>query len=291
MLSIIITAFKEPNVDKTIRSIIANNLPEDIEIVLSAPDKETIDLARQTYSKIKIFKDPGKGKSYALNLLFKKLKSDILILTDGDVIVSNTAISELLKKFKDPNIGCVSGRVKSINKKDNMLGYWSHLLADAGAHNIRKELYKKNKFLECTAYLFAFRGNVIKEIPLDVAEDAIIPYIFWKKDYKIAYSENALVYVKNPDYLKDFIKQRIRTAGAHSRLKFYHSDFPSIKSFKNEIRKGFLWALSYPKNIKEFFWTLNLFPIRTYIWLKMFYLKREKKEYRDGWERVESTKI
>ena len=290
MISIIITAFKEPNIDKTILSILRNKLPIDTEIIVSAPDKETIELAKKTYYKIKIFNDPGKGKSYALNLLFKRLKSEILILTDGDVEIGDVAIEEILTKFKDTKVGCVSGRVVSVNKKDNMIGYWSHLLADAGAHNIRKELYKKNSFLECTAYLFAFRGNIVKEIPLDVAEDAIIPYLFWEKKYNIAYAENALVYVKNPTTIKEFIKQRVRTAGAHSRLKFYYPNFPSVKSFYNEVRKGFFWAISYPKNIKELIWTITLFPIRGYIWIKMFFLKTNNKEYKDGWERVESTK-
>lgn len=290
MISVIITAFNEPGVKKAIDSVLKQDIKEKYELIVAAPDKETEDLVKK-YKKVKYFKDPGKGKSYALNLLFKKVKGDILILTDGDLILGENSINEILKSFEDESVGCVSGRPFPLDSRSNMLGYWSHLLYNAGAHRIRKERSDKNKFLECSGYLFAFR-NIIKKIPLDVAEDSIIPYYFWKKGYKIKYAENSLVYVKNPDNLKDFIKQRKRTSGAHSKLHYYAPDFPKVKSFFNEIRKGSFWALSYPMNIKEFIWTLCLFPIRFYIWVSYYYdWKFKNKGYEDGWEKAESTRL
>ena len=110
--------------------------------------------------------------------------------------------------FKDEKIGCVTGRPVSLNKKNSKFGYWSHLLADAGAHKIRKKLFKKEKFLECSGYLWAFRNHVVKNFPLDVPEDAIVPYYFMKKSYKIGYAPNAIVYVSYPKNLHDFIDQK-----------------------------------------------------------------------------------
>ena len=177
-----------------------------------------------------------------------------------------------------------------LNKKNNMLGFWSHLLADAGAHKVRRDLDLNDQFLECSGYLFAFR-NTIKSIPTDVAEDAHIPYLFWKQGYKIKYVPEAKVFVKYPNNLKDFIKQRVRTAKSHEKLKKYSKEFPHVKSFWNEIRLGTCKALIYPSNFKEFLWTLCLFPLRLYIWLVVFFqTKVFKKQYTDAWERVESTK-
>ena len=134
-------------------------------------------------------------------------------MTDGDVFVSDNAVNEILKLFKDSKIGVVTARPVSLNKKDNKYGYWSHFLLDVGAHYIsRKKRAAKGEFLECSGYLFAMRNGVIKEIPTDVAEDTIIPYLFWKGGYKVGYAEKALVYVKNPDNIKDWIKQKKRTA-------------------------------------------------------------------------------
>ncbi len=297
MISIIITAYGEPiATERAVNAFIDQDIKEDYEIIVADPFDEVRRYITNKFKgnkRVKYFQDPGKGKSYALNLLLKKIKSDILILTDGDVYVNDRSIDEIINKFKDPKVGCVSGRPVSLNPKNNIIGYWSHFLADVAAHKIsRKKRYEQGKFLECSGYLFAFR-NIIKEFPLDVAEDSIIPYIFFKKGYKIAYAENAKVYVKNPTNLKDFIKQRTRTAGAHARLKNYYKDFPKVKSFLGEIIggvKNFKEVWSYPSNLKEDFYLLSLFPVRLYIWLRMYYLKRKQSEYKDGWERVDSTK-
>jgi len=295
MISIIINSFKEPHsIEKAIDSVLNNKIKEKYELIVAAPDEETASVIKpyaKKHKQIKYFKDEGKGKVNALNLIFKIVKGDILILTDGDVYISDNAINEILKEFNDKQVGCVSGHPISTNDKKTMLGYFSHLLFDAGAHNIRKLRNKNSQFLECSGYLFAFRNNgIIKELPTDVAEDSITPYYFFKKGYKIKYAENALVYVKNPTTLKDFIKQKKRTIGSHAKLKKYAPDFPKVKSLFNEIKYGLIWALSYPKNLKEFIWTLLLFPTRLYTWFIYYAEHMFKKEYQDKWERVESTK-
>lgn len=138
----------------------------------------------------------------------------------------------------------------------------------------------------------AMRNNIIKEIPLDVAEDSILPYYFHRKGYKIAYASKATVFVKNPTKFKDWLKQRKRTAKAHTKLNLYEPDFPKMKSMRNEIIEGSIPVWLYPKNFKEFYWTMILCFARLYMWLNLKYEEKIKqKYYNDGWERVESTKL
>lgn len=297
MISIVITSFNEPeSIKKAVKAILDNKIKEKYELIVVAPDKSTEKIVsefKKRNKQIKYFKDPGKGKAFALNLVFKVLKGRIWIFSDGDVYVGNNSINEILELFKDEKVGCVCGRPMAVNSKDKMVDYFSNLLLDAGAHKIRQEFVKKNKFIECTGYLFSIRKNLIKEIPhLDVAEDSIIPYLVWKKGYKISYSPEAKVYVKYPSNLRDFIRQRKRAGvGSHSKLKKYYEDFPKMKSFANEIKNGLLWVFEYPKNYKEFIWTFVLFPIRLYIWfIYYFEVFLKGKSYGDGWERIESTK-
>lgn len=295
MISIIITSFNEPaSVRKAISAILENNISEKFELFVVAPDKETEEVVKEfkkKYSQMVYFRDPGKGKSFALNLVFQILKGRIWIFTDGDVYLGKDAIKKILKPFEEKLVGCVTGRPVSLNSKKNMLGFWSHLLFEAGAHKIRKELSDEGKFLEGTGYLFAFKNNITKNIPLNVAEDSIIPYLTTKKGYSVKYAEDAFVYVKNPTTIKDFIKQKVRTAKAHESLETYAPFFPKVKSFSNEIKKGTFSALKYPKTILELFWTLCLFVVRLYIWIKVKWDEKiANKKYGDGWERVESTK-
>ncbi len=293
MISIIITAFKEPKtIAKAIESFTNQDMKETYELIVSAPDKETLDIVKKYQKKnkeIKTFIDPGKGKSYAINLLLKKLKGRIIFLTDGDVYVSENSINEILKEFEDESVGCVSGHPIPQEDKSNKFGYWAHFLMDS-AHRLRKNLNKNNKFLECSGYLWAFRNKVIDSFPIDVAEDTIVPSFFYKKGYKIKYAENALVYVKNADNTKDWLKQKTRTHKSHGKLDLYVKEIPKVKTFKTEL-KGILWLLIYPKNLKQLLWTFELVFLRLYTWIKYFFdTKISNKLYQDGWERIESTK-
>ena len=304
MIHIIIASYGEVNsTERAIKAFLDQNIKEKFKIIVSDPFPETKWMIEEKFPKnVEYFEDEDKGKSNALNLLFKKFKSkntnDIFILTDGDVYVNNIAVQEILNKFKNPKVGCVSGRPASINSRDNLFGYWSHFLVDVGAHKIsRKKRYENNKFLETTGYLFAFRNGVVKEIPVDVAEDTIIPYFFYKKGYRIAYAEKALVYVKWPTNMTDWIKQKKRAADAHTKLTKYAPDFPKVKSFTGESLGGLKnlhHVLGYPKSFKEMAWTLELFPARFYMWLALFKdLKTKKREYQDGWREdleVKSTR-
>lgn len=295
MISVVITSFNEPELAKrAIESVLDNNIKDKYELIVVAPDKETEKIVKNLGKKnrqLRYFKDPGKGKSFALNLIFKELKGDIWIFTDGDVHIDKNAISEIIEKFRDKRVGAATGRPISTNPRGNMLGFWSHLLFDAGAHMIRKELDSKNKFIECSGYLFAFRNDITKNIPLNVAEDSMIPYLAMKKGYKVKYAENAKVYVKNPTSFREFVKQKIRTAKAHETLEDYAPFFPKVKSFKNEIKRGTFSALRYPKSFIEYIWTFELFFARLYIWLKVKWDdKIIKRRYSDGWERIASTK-
>lgn len=274
-------------------AILNQKINYSYELVVSAPDKEAEELVKKYKKKnVRFIKDPGKGKSFALNLLFSKLKGDICMFTDGDVYFEKNAVNEFVKVFDNPKIGCAGGRVKSMDSKKDMFGYWSHVLADVGGHQIfRKERARKGQFMEFSGYMFGFRKGIIKKIPLDVAEDSMIPYMCLRKGWKLGYAEKAIVYAKNPTNWADFLKQRKRTADAHTKLDKYYPEFPKVKNLKNEIVKGGLRLFGYASNIKEFFWTFALYFARLYVWLALFYdLRFKKKEYQDGWEKSESTR-
>ncbi len=294
-ITLLITAFKEPKtIEKAIQNAINQKTSREYEIIVSAPDSETLEAAEKYQKKnknLRIFKDSGKGKSYALNLIFQKINTDILILTDGDVFISDNVVENFSNLFLNPEIGCASGRPIPLEKKDTLFGYWANFLFDS-AHKLRQTAFEQNKFIECSGYLFAFKKEFIHKIPLDVAEDAIIPYFFWQKGYKIGYSSESKVYVKNADNWKDWIAQKTRTSKAHETLKKYVDikTTPRVKTFKTEVG-GLVQLFIYPKNFKQFGWAVLLGLSRAYMWAKVFYdTKFKKANYQDAWKRVESTK-
>lgn len=292
MISIIITAWEEPEeTDRCIRSFLSQDIPDGYEVWVTCPDDGTKQVVMRYIEKypkvVKFLQQPMElGKNATMDLLAKKSSGDIVIFTDGDVFVSKNSVMEIYKKFEDPKVGCVTGRPVSLNDKNTMLGYWSHLLTEAGAHNIRLEKARKSEFIECSGYLFAIRKGIVGDMPDDVAEDSIVPFMFMKKGYNVAYADKALVYVTYPKSFGRWVRQKVRSSKSHEMLDKYMGADKSFrsKSFANEALKGWRWALSYPENLKEFFWTCLLFPARLYVWLVYVYETRVLgRHYLDRW--------
>jgi len=292
MINIIITSYKQPELTiKAVRAFLEQDVKEDYKIIISDPFPEVEKILKNKFDrefksgKIEFFLDPGEGKSYALNVILEQIYSkpeDIIILTDGDVFVSKNSLSEILNAFKDKRVGCVTGKPIPLDSRKNMFGYWSHL-AFAGIDKVRARLSKENKFFECSGYLFAIRNGILQGFPLETSEDSIIPYLFWQKGYKIKYIPEAEVYVLNNYTWETYKKQKIRNIKGHENLNLLTKDMPRTKSFWNEIKYGTLFALDYPKNLKEIYYTLILFLTRLYIYLNTFYdIKLRNKTYKDA---------
>lgn len=304
MIHIIITAYGEPkSTENAVNAFLNQDIRENYEIIVCDPFDDVEKYINERFNgnkKVRYYKDPDEGKSYALNLILNQIysenKEDIIIFTDGDVYVGENSVNEILNAFKDKEIGAVCGRIVSLNSRDNIFGYWSHLLLD-GANKTRKHLTTNRKFTECHGYLFAIRNGILKEFPEGASEDAVIPTLLWKKNYKIGYVENAEVYVLNPSNSKEWLSQKKRNIKGHEALKriFSNKDAPPrTKSFFNEIKFGLGHALTYPRSLKEIFWTFCLFYYRLKVWKMAYGELRNNKPYKDGWredENLTSTRL
>ena len=294
MIHIIITSYKEPKATlRAVKAFLNQKISEDFMIIVVDPFEETKEFLKQNLKdkRVGFFLDPGEGKSHAINLLLKQIYSDntndILIFTDGDVYVSGNAVQDLLNRFKDKTIGCVTGKPVSLAERGTKYGYWSKLLY-AGVDRARKRMAKGKEFFQVTGYLFAIRNGIFKEIPIDVADDAIMPFYAWQKGCKIDYAEQAEVYVKYPDNWKDWVNQRVRTIKGHKNTSKLYPGMPEKHSLFRELKEGALFAVTFPKSFMEFIWTIELAFARFYIYYKS---AREQKKsetaYDPGWRDVE----
>lgn len=292
--TLIITSYKEPvTAAKALQAAVnqTTTLEAADNIILCAPDEETLAVTcKYDSSVVTGFKDEGVGKAAAINQLLQRqdLLNDILILTDGDVYINDRAVSEILKPFSNSKVGCSAGRVIPTNDPTTKWGYMAHTLT-AGAHLERQRRHNKGLHLEASGYLFAFRKSLIpnNQIPIDVAEDTIIPLLIKEQGYKTVYAPEAIVYVKYPENLADTIKQKVRTAKAHQNINKYikPNNEDKMKSFTKELLRGI--PLLIKKTVREISWTIQLMFLRLLIWYKA---RKEKGTYNDGWETITSTK-
>ena len=288
-VTILITAYREA---ATIGRALEAILPQaaGAEVIVICPDDETAQAAAAT-PRVEVLRDPGKGKPAALNAGLAHARGEIVVMTDGDVYVSAGALPALLAPFEDSAVGAASGRPISTSPRSTMLGYWSHLLTDAGAHAERLQRDAAGQFFVCSGYLYAIRAGLVEHIPEDaLAEDAVVSHLIGQQGHAIRYAPAAEVYVKYPTTYRDWLKQKVRSAGGYAQPVIAHS-LLRMRSFRHEARAGALRALRYAATPREMLWTLALFVARLHLWLLIFWRVRVKRQpLTTLWQRVESTK-
>lgn len=313
LISIIITAFKEEATIGRAIECIANSeysgIPENYEIILTAPDEGTHNVASLKAKELDItdklihIYDPGKGKPMGLNMALDKARGSIQIFTDGDVYLAKFAIKRLLKHFRNPSVELVTGRPVSSDSKNNLMGYFGHLLADAAHHKrtidltdnpegLSLKLVRKRAFFPVSGYIYAMRKNDIR-FPIDcLVDDAYISYMVFNNGGRIEYEPRSEAYVKYPTNLSDYFKQKKRSTGGYMQLWEYgivRSD-TKTRSFWRELE--YIWfPIRYAKNIKQLIFSFLMYPIRLWLWIQIFWERKVvKKNFVKTWVRVESTK-
>lgn len=305
-ISVIITAFKEPQtLPKALQRIVEPNkaLWENLQVLVVSPDAETRAAAHtyfknSTFDNFQILEDAGMGKAAALNLAYEKTTGDFIFFTDGDMYCSENFMNVMLGHFDDAGVAGVCGRPVSLETRDSMFGYFSHLFCEA-AHSRRLNNHdKKSYFIPLSGYLMVLRRvEGLFPLPENLkAEDAYITAKLYDKGYSVAYEPNALAYVYFPKNLKDWLAQKTRSLGGNVQLALYEKGKEGRKNSIDRTRTLWqdfgmiLFPLSFCKNFKEFFYSLVLYPIRLYLWLRIYYIHLLRRYPQGTWQRIESSK-
>lgn len=268
-------------------------LPPHAEIIVVCPDPETtlvVDAYARKSPAVRHVADPQRGKPTAVNAGLAAARGQIVVLSDGDVVVDTHTLQPLLAPFAASQVGAVTGRPLSRNPRDTVLGYWSHLLTDA-IHGMRLARHREGAFLLCSGYLFAFRKPLIERVPADaLAEDAVISHRIARQGYRVRYAPEATVRVRYPTTYRDWLRQKVRSAGGYAQYYVRNSPF-RMRSPWLELKAGTRVAFTYPRNAREVIWTLLLFGARLHLWLLVLIKVRVLGRPLNAlWKRVESTK-
>lgn len=291
MISIVIPAYNEGRaIANTINSILPQiRRGDEIIVGASACTDNTEEVIKQLGKKhrnLKLLSQKSReGKSIAMNLLVKKAKSDIIVQTDADVILEKNAIKNLLKHFRNREIGAVSGRPIPTIPKENIFYYWTEM-SYRRMHELRLKQDKEGEFWHLSGYLCAFRKESFSELPkAKGAVDALMAFSIKNKGYKIAYEPKARVLVKCPLTVKDFINQKARVRAGYYFLskqkKMPRTARSEIFYFPIELFR--LPITRWP----AFFFSAMVY---SYSWIKGWIFFKKDSSLNEIWKRVDSTK-
>ncbi len=134
---------------------------------------------------------------------------------------------------------------------------------------------------------------IIKRIPADVInEDAYIGIVATSKNLRARYCSDAIVYIKAPSNVMDYIRQRRRIIYGHHRVKSLTGRFSrtlqSMAAFdpNKTVRVVAYEIKERPKDIFRFILAIGLEVVANLLAMTDLILKREH----TLWRRVDSTK-
>jgi len=195
---------------------------------------EKIQRLKNKYNNIITHKfEKNIGKRHALYWAFQKLDTEFLITIDSDTIIDKKAFVYLIAPFADKKIGAITGNIRLLNEKRNILTRVIAAMYLAGLNNYKKSQSALGNVICCSGCLSAYRKEVIKKIadkflnqkfmgyPTTHSEDRHLTNLILEKKYKVVYVERALCYTESPHTLKSFLKQQQRWKRGFVRETIY----------------------------------------------------------------------
>lgn len=228
--------------------------------VTDGSDDGTPDLLRE-YKELEVHHQPERrGKMHAMNRGMQFVKAPIVIFSDTNTTLNRAAIREIINCFANPEVGCVAGEKRIVEKKADVAAaagegtYWKY---ESWIKNMDSEL---NSAVGAVGELFAIKKELFEEVEEDtILDDFIISLRIAKKGYKIAYTPNAYAEETASLNVKEELKRKIRIAAGGVQTLF------RLKTLLNPFRYGVLtWQYFSHKVLR---WTLA--PVSLFLLLPL----------------------
>lgn len=217
-VSVIVPAYNEEiNAVKTVDNLLHQDY-ENIEIIFvdDGSADSTFEKVANTFlnnGKVKVFTKPNGGKASALNFGIANSNSEYIVCIDADTQLMPNAISQLMKYFKQPNVGAVAGNVKVGNER-SILTKWQSIEYTTAQNFDRRAFDLINCITVVPGAIGAFKKEAIVKaggFTTDtLAEDCDLTIRILRNGYTVRNCTDAVAITEAPETLNQFMKQRFR---------------------------------------------------------------------------------
>lgn len=232
-VSILLSVFNEEEViSEKIESILNSDYPQNkIELIIGSDNStdQTNKIISEYCDKNTIIRFfpyfQRQGKQNVINQIYENSIGEIIILTDANVIFSKNTIYELVKYFKNQEIGLVDTQM--INKGIELNGISVqeslYISREVKIKNAESNLWgtMMGPFGGC----YAIKRELYEPVPANfLVDDFYINMHVLEKGYKAINNLNAIVYEDVSNNFKDEFRRKIRIATGN---------FQNLKKFKH----------------------------------------------------------
>lgn len=223
--------------------------------VTDGSDDGTPEVLRR-YDGIEVLHRPERsGKIGAMNRGMQFVKTPLVVFCDANTMLGRESIRRIVRLFRDPKVGCVSGE-KRIKKKDKDSAagageglYWKY---ESTLKKWDAELYS---VVGAAGELFAIRTALYQEVEPDtLLDDFIISLRVAQKGYTIQYDPEAYAMETASANVREELKRKIRiSAGGiqsvirlQSLLNIFRYGILSFQYISHRVLRWTLAPLSLP---------------------------------------------
>ncbi len=189
------------------------------------------------------------GKIGALNRGFQFVKNEIIIYSDANTTLNNSALKNIVRHFENESVGCVAGEKRIIQKDgDNASGageglYWKY---ESFLKKLDSDFYSA---VGAAGELFAIRKSLHQEVEADtLLDDFIISMRIAAQGMQIVYESDAYAQELPTANVEEELKRKVRISAGGlqsvARLKHLLNVFKYGRlSFMYISHRVFRWVL------------------------------------------------
>ena len=257
--TILIPAHNEEKViSATIEAMLNLTYPKDKLTIMVINDgskdatKEIIESYSRKDSRVVLYDVPkgqgGKGKSRALNLGVKQVKSEVIAIYDADNTPDPMALYYLVASLiSNKELGGVIGKFRTVNKDRNLLTRFINIETLSFQSMLQAGRWEMHNIATLPGTNFVMWRWLIEELEgwdeEALTEDSELSIRIYELGYKIKFLPYAFTYEQEPETWKVWIKQRVRWVRGNNYViaKF----MKRIPYFKNKrMRFDLLYTLA-----------------------------------------------
>jgi len=230
-VTLLISAYNEENViEGKIENCLALDYPtEKLRIVVASDgstDRTNPIVQSFTARGVVLWPyHPRRGKITAINLAMEKIEDEIVILSDANVVYERSAIRALVKHFKNPAVGAVSGNVSVVNAPSHLgLMDWIYQRYENTIKNLETQI---GSITGVDGAMYAIRRSAYRKVQENVIlDDLVISMNIARQGNVILFEPEAKGFEHAAITVKEGFCTRVRViAGAVQAIK-QHLAFP-----------------------------------------------------------------
>lgn len=210
-VTILIPAYNEARViEAKLENSLAQDYPQeklDVLVVADGSDDDTAARA-QRYARrgVRVLHEPvRRGKIAAVNRAMPWVKSEVVVFTDANAMLTENAVAALVRHFADPEVAAVAGEKRVAGGGEGL--YWRYESYLKGLDS------RLSSVMGAAGELFALRRHLFQPPPQDsIIEDFVLSMELVAAGWRVVYEPAAVAFEEGAPSLQADWRRRTRIA-------------------------------------------------------------------------------